>query len=138
VTDMEEMSLAKIREIIQNLAQKTTKGEIKWFLSREGSFVSSQVGGYRFQLTALYFDVPIAQNIEIPDLNISPNSRPRTLQRVIQLLALSGDEKVVLYVISALMPSLTNDLLALLDAVKESATKDTQAEVDKLYEMLKR
>lgn len=135
---MEEMSLAKIREIIQNLAQKTTKGEIKWFLSREGSFVSSQVGGYRFQLTALYFDVPIAQNIEIPDLNISPNSRPRTLQRVIQLLALSGDEKVVLYVISALMPSLTNDLLALLDAVKESATKDTQAEVDKLYEMLKR
>jgi len=135
---MEEMSLAKIREIIQNLAQKTTKGEIKWFLSREGSFVSSQVGGYRFQLTALYFDVPIAQNIEIPDLNISPNLRPRTLQRVIQLLALSGDEKVVLYVISALMPSLTNDLLALLDAVKESATKDTQAEVDKLYEMLKR
>lgn len=135
---MEEMSLAKIREIIQNLAQKTTKGEIKWFLSREGSFVSSQVGDYRFQLTALYFDVPIAQNIEIPDLNISPNLRPRTLQRVIQLLALSGDEKVVLYVISALMPSLTNDLLALLDAVKESATKDTQAEVDKLYEMLKR
>jgi len=135
---MEELSLAKIREIIQNLAQKTTKGEIKWFLSREGSFVSSQVGGYRFQLTALYFDVPIAQNIEIPDLNISPNLRPRTLQRVIQLLALSGDEKVVLYVISALMPSLTNDLLALLDAVKESATKDTQAEVDKLYEMLKR
>lgn len=135
---MEEMSLAKIREIIQNLAQKTTKGEIKWFLSREGSFVSSQVGNYRFQLTALYFDAPIAQNIEIPDLNISPNLRPRTLQRVIQLLALSGDEKVVLYVISALMPSLTNDLIALLDAVKESATKDTQAEVDKLYEMLKR